>query len=59
MANEFALLTISPLYILMVVLSIIYLIVLREDKGCIVTFGRIGSVAYILMYIIALILFIF
>ncbi|KMM39131.1 hypothetical protein [Guptibacillus hwajinpoensis] len=59
MANEFALLTVSPLYILMVVLSIIYLIVLREDKGCFVTFGRIGSVAYILMYIIALILFIF
>ncbi|MET3700112.1 hypothetical protein SAMN05877753_1176 [Bacillus oleivorans] len=59
MANEFAQLAVSPLYILMVVLSILYLIFLREDKGCITTFGRIASVVYILIYLLALYLFIF
>lgn len=59
MANEFAQLDVSPLYMLMVVLSILYLIFLREDKGCITTFGRIASGVYILIYLIALFLFIF
>lgn len=50
----FSQLAVSPLFILMVVASIVYLRILRKDKGFWTNFGRVAAVVYIVIYLIAL-----
>lgn len=47
-------LAVSPLFIILVIVSVLYLIILRKDKGCLSFVGKIGSVVYICTYLIAL-----
>jgi len=47
-------LVVSPLYILMVILSILYLVTFWRDTGCLTSIGKVGSVFYISIYLIAL-----
>ncbi|SFS76620.1 hypothetical protein SAMN05444972_107109 [Marininema halotolerans] len=51
-------LAISPLYIIMVLLSVLYLYLHIKEKGFIVLVGKIGSVFYISIYLLALYFFI-
>lgn len=59
MSNEFLQLAVSPLFILVTVAGVFHLILLRNEKGFIVNFGRVGSTIYIVVYLIALYFYIF
>ncbi len=59
MPDELSQLAISPLYIFMVIGSILYLTVLRKEKGCFLIFFRVCAVLYIVIYLIAMYMFIF
>jgi hypothetical protein len=51
-------LAVSPLYIILVIGCIGYLIFLREDKGFVIILGKIYSVLHIFIYLVALYLYV-
>ncbi|PUB10101.1 hypothetical protein C8K15_12128 [Paenisporosarcina sp. OV554] len=55
---HFSQLAVSPVYIIVTILCIGYLIFLREDKGCYIFIGRIYSILHIAIYLFALYLYI-
>lgn len=59
MPDELSQLAISPLYILMVMGCILFLSVLRKEKGCLLNLFRVCAVLYIVIYLIAIYMFIF
>jgi hypothetical protein len=55
---DFSQLAVSPLYIILVIGCIGYLIFLREDKGFVIILGKIYSVLHIFIYLVALYLYV-
>lgn len=45
---------VSPLFIFMVIGSVLFLVFMRNEKGCLSSVGKIGSLFYICVYLVAL-----
>jgi hypothetical protein len=53
MFEEVSKLAISPLFIVVTILCILHLIILRKESGCLTVIGRIFSIIYIAIYVLA------
>ena len=59
MTFNLAHLAVAPLFILKVILCIVFLYVLRKDRGLLARLGKLYCLIFIAIYIIAIFLYVF